>query len=189
MNNDVVAIILGEGTWLPVAMTAALAAVAALYARHHAALPPRQLITAMMNLFAGVTLAIMGGGHLLAVTVRLVQGSLEGSPWLLYPIGIAVVVSSWLVARQTRHLVHAAADRQATIRLNAWLAATLVILGLVNIPLAMPPLLTIAYRVHARRAIGLAIVVTAVVVNAGLLIGGLVFMASGQTFEQFSGSE
>ena len=96
MNNDIVAIVLGEGTWLLVALTAALAAVAALYARHHAALPPRQLITAMMNLFAGVTLAIMGGGHLLAVTIRLVQRSLEGSPWLLYPIGIAIVVPSWL---------------------------------------------------------------------------------------------
>ena len=95
MNNDIV--ILGEGTWLPVAMTAALAAAMALYARHPSALPPRQLITAMMNLFAGVTLAIMGGGHLL--------------------------------------------------------------------------------------------VGTAVVVNAFLLIGGLVFMVSGQTFEQFSGTE
>jgi hypothetical protein len=85
--------------------------------------------------------------------------------------------------------VHAVADRQATIRLNAWLAATLVVLGLVNIPLAIPPLLTIAYRVHARRAFGLAIVATAVVVNGGLLVGGLIFLASGQTFEQFSGTE
>lgn len=189
MTNDIVAIILGEGTWLPVAMTIALAATAALYARYHAALPARQLITAMMNLFAGVMLAIMGAAHLLAVTIRFADGTLEGSPWLLYPIGIAVVVPSWLVARHTRRLVHAVADRQATIRLNAWLAATLVVLGLVNIPLAIPPLLTIAYRVHARRAFGLAIVATAVVVNGGLLVGGLIFLASGQTFEQFSGTE
>lgn len=35
----------------------------------------------------------------------------------------------------------------------------------------------------------LPVAMTAVVVNAFLLIGGLIFMASGQTFEQFSGTE
>jgi hypothetical protein len=52
----------------------------------------------------------------------------------------------------------------------------------------VPALLSVAYRLHGRRWIGIAIVAMAIIVNAGLLIGGLIFMASGQTFEEFSGS-
>jgi hypothetical protein len=37
------------------------------------------------------------------------------------------------------------------------------------------------------RLVGAAIVVVSVIINVGLLIGALVFMASGQTFEQFQG--
>ena len=41
-----------------------------------------------MNLFVGVTLVVMGIGHLLAVTTKLLQGTLNGSPALLYLIGV-----------------------------------------------------------------------------------------------------
>lgn len=188
--DRITALILSEGTWLPIAMTAALAAVAALFVSHrHAAMPPRRLIMAMMNLFAGVTLAIMGAGHLLAVAIRHAQGTLEGSPALLYSIGMWVSVPAWLVTRHTAALLRPDDDRRETIGLNTWLAAALVIAGLVNIPLAIPLLLNIGYRVHARRSAGIAIVATAIAVHAFLLIGGLIFMASGQTFEQFSGTE
>lgn len=143
---------------------------------------------AAMNLFAGVMLATMGLGHLLAVTTKLRLGTLEGSPAVLYPIGIAVSVPAWLMIAHTRAIL-ANATPGRTTGLNAWMAATLIALGLHNLPLAAPALLNIGYRFHSRRAVGMAIVSLAVVFNVALFIGALVFMASGQTFEQFSGIE
>lgn len=181
------AFIVGEGNWLPMAMTAAILACAVLYARTRTLpIPPRAQTMAMMNLFVGVTLTVMGAGHLLAVTTKLLQGTLRGSPLLLYPIGIAIVAPSLLIVRQTRALLRDA-DRGGMVMLNGWLAATLVALGLVNTPLAVPGVLNIAYRLHSRRAVGITILALAVLVNAGLLVGGLLFLASGaQTFEEFS---
>ena len=76
---------------------------------------------------------------------------------------------------------------RTTTGLNAWLAVTLMALGLHNLPLAAPSLLNIGYRLHSRRAIGMAIVSVAVVFNVALFVGALIFMASGQSFEQFRG--
>ena len=182
------AFIVGEGNWLPMAMTAALLACAVVYARTRTLpIPRRSLTMAIMNLFVGVTITVMGAGHLLAVTTKLLQGTLRGSPLVLYPIGIAIIVPSLLIVRQTRVLLRDA-DRGGAVTLNGWLAATLLALGLVNTPLAVPGFLNIAYRLHSRRAAGVAIVVLSVLVNTGLLVGGLVFLASGaQTFEEFSG--
>jgi len=45
------------------------------------------------------------------------------------------------------------------------------------------------YHLHSRRVVGWAIVSMAVVVNLGLFIGSLIFLASGQSFEQFRGIE
>ena len=54
-----------------------------------------------------------------------------------------------------------------------------------NLPLAAPALFNIAYQRHASRTVGWTIVSLAVAVNVGLFIGALIFMASGQSFEQF----
>ena len=70
------------------------------------------------------------------------------------------------------------------MRLQA--VGTLVGLGLVNLPLAVPVLCTIAYNRHRRDWAGWLIVAVAAVACVGLLVGGLIFMASGQTFEEFS---
>lgn len=188
MGERVAALIVNEGTWLPVAMSIGLLAIGGLYVRHGHRVAPRALVTAAMNLFTGVTLAIMGGGHLLAVATKQAQGTLNGPLWLLYPIGIAVLVPAWMVARHTSVLLGPGDDGRRTVRLNTWLAVTLVVLGLVNIPLAIPPVLTIGYRLHTRRAVGVALLALAVLVNGGLFAGGLIFMASGKTFEEFSAS-
>ena len=60
-------------------------------------------------------------------------------------------------------------------------------LGIHNLPLAAPGFLNIAYKVHSGRVMGWAIVGIAIVVNVGLFIGSLIFLASGQSFEQFRG--
>jgi hypothetical protein len=181
------AFIVGEGNWLPLAMGAAfLAAGWAWFALAPQGIPTRRRILAVMNLFTGVMLLVMGFGHLLAVTTKLLQGTLlRGSPLLFYPIGIAIVVPAWFVVRNTRAIL-AADDARSTVRLNAWMAVTLVVLGLVNIPLAIPALCSIGYGLHKRRWTGFAIVAVMTIACVGLFIGGLIFMASGRTFEEFS---
>ena len=115
MAGSLAQLIVNEGTWLPVAMSVALAATAWLFMRHRRASPARLVITAAMNLFVAVTLAVMGAGHLLAVTVKLAQGTLQGSPWLLYPIGIAVSVPSWLLVRHALRVPASSASLAAPV--------------------------------------------------------------------------
>ena len=50
-----------------------------------------------------------------------------------------------------------------------------------------PGLLTLACIVHSRRAVGWVLVGMFVAVNLALLAGSLIFLASGQSFEQFRG--
>ena len=190
MIDQLATAIVSENKWLPAAMAAAVVAVAVLMARQRGSgLPTTRLVMAAMNLFAGVMLATMGVGHVLAVTTKWLLGTLEGSPLVLYPIGIAVLAPSWLVIAHTRAILRSADAGRTTTGLNAWLAVTLMALGLHNLPLAAPALLNIGYRLHSRRAIGMAIVSVAVVFNVALFVGALMFMASGQSFEQFSGIE
>ena len=178
-------LIVGEGNWLPMAMMAALLASTFVFLRA-AASTRRARVMATMNVFVGVMLAVMGLGHLLAVTVKVFDGTLRGSPLLLYPIGIAIVVPAAFIIRHTRHLI-AGDDRGGAVKLHGWLAVTLLVLGLVNIPLALPALLCMAYAHHSRRFTGLAIVSAFALINGGLLIGGVLFLLSGaQTFEEFN---
>ena len=60
-------------------------------------------------------------------------------------------------------------------------------IGPQNWPLAAPSVLNIAYRFQVRPAVRLAIVSVVGVGYLALLAGALVFLASGQTFEQFQG--
>ena len=146
-------------------------------------------MTAAMNLFFGLTIGSMAFGHLLAVTVKLASGTLrEGSLAAFYAIGLALAAPSWwLVLHAWRLPFRTATGDRRTLALNAWLGATLLVLGLNNLPLAAPALLDAGYQLHRRRAVGWAIVGAAVVVQLGLLVASLVFLASGQSFEQFRG--
>jgi hypothetical protein len=132
----------------------------------------------------------MAFGHLLAVTTKLALGTLEGSILIFYGIGGALSLPSWWLIRHTLG-VFATNDEygRATLWLNAWLAITLLALGVHNLPLAAPAFFNIGYQLHSRRVVGWAIVSLAVVVNIGLFIGSLIFLASGQSFEQFRGIE
>jgi len=170
MSERVAAFIVGEGNWLPIAMVTA--AAFAIPSRRHGRL-------AAMNLFVGVTLLVMGLGHLLAVSTKLMQGTLHGSPALLFPMGVAIVVPAALLARHHR------TGRAGTY--NGWMAAVLIALGLINIPLAIPALLNIAYCRHSRPRSGQLILWAWASVVIGLFAGGMIFMLSGATtFEEFS---
>lgn len=188
--TQLTALILDEGKWLTASLALALLAVTILLSRQRrSGLSARRRVAAGMNLFVGVTIGNMAFGHLLAVTTKLVLGTLPGSVVLLYAIGVALAAPSWWLILHTRRLLADDEPRRATLVLNAWLAATLVALGVHNLPLAAPALLNIGYELHSRRVVGWAIVSAAVAVNAGLFVGSLIFLASGQTFEQFRGME
>ena len=186
MSERIAAFIVGEGNWLPLAMGTAFVAVGVLiFAIRNTAVPLRRRILAAMNLFTGVMLLVLGFGHLLAVTTKLLQGTLAGSAALFYAIGIAVVTPAWFIVRNTRTIL-AGANARATVQLNLWMAITLVVLGIVNLPLALPALYNLGYSLHRRRWVGWTIVTVAAITFIGLFIGGLIFMASGQTFEEFN---
>lgn len=131
----------------------------------------------------------MAFGHLLAVTTKLLLGTLEGSRAIFYAIGVALAAPSWSIILHTARLIRGDGEARLTVRLHAWLVATLVVLGLPNLPLTVPSVLTIAYAAIPGRVARWTIVALAVVVNVGLFVGSLIFFASGQTFEQFSGIE
>lgn len=189
MFDALVALIVDEGKWLPASMGLALAAVASLLHRQRQSeVPTRRRILAAMNLFFGVTIGTMAFGHLSAVTAKFASGTLEGSVPVLYAIGIAVALPSWWLACHTRRVLAPGGDHgRATLGLNAWVSLTLLALGLHNLPLAVPGALNVGYHLHARRAVGWAIVGIAVAVHVGLFIGSVIFLASGQSFEQFRG--
>jgi hypothetical protein len=192
MIDRLVALIVDEGKWLTLSMSLAGVGIALLIFRQRAStLPVRQRITAAMNLGAGLTIGSMAFGHLLAVATKLALGTLrEGSLPIFLAIGLGLLIPSWMVTRHTRELLHANDEtRRTTVLLNAWLAITLLALGLHNLPLAAPALFTIAYRVHSGRLMGWAIASLAVAFNVSLFAASLVFLASGQSFEQFFGIE
>jgi hypothetical protein len=191
MIDELVALIVDESKWLPVSMgLALLAVVILLYRNRHSALPARRRVLAAMNLFFGVTIGTMAFGHLLAVTTKLALGALEDSLPKFYAIGIVLAVPSFWIIYHTRRLLTPDDEHgRATLVLNAWLAITLLALGLHNLPLAAPAFFNIGYHLHSRQVVGWAIVGMAVAVNVSLFIGSLIFLASGQSFEQFRGIE
>lgn len=188
--DQLVALIVDEGKWLTLSLGLALLAVALLIARlRSSAIPVRGRIAAAMNLFFGVTIGSMAFGHLLAVTTKLALGTLHGALPTFYAIGIALAVPSWWLIIHTRRVFASDGGQGRALVLNAWLGLTLLALGVHNLPLAAPALFNIGYALHSRRVVGWALVGTAVVVHAGLFVGSLVFLASGQSFEQFRGIE
>jgi hypothetical protein len=188
--EQLAALIVDEGKWLTLSMGVGVVAVTVLLLRQRGSpAPVHRRITAALNLGAGLLIAGMASGHLLAVLTKLALGTLrEGSLIGFFAIGLVLLVPAWLVTRHTRTALESEANSR-TLWLNGWLAATLLALGLHNLPLAAPALFTMAYRLHPGGVMGWAIVSAAVVVNVGLFAASLVFLASGQSFEQFRGIE
>jgi hypothetical protein len=169
-------------------MGLAFLAVGALLYAGRTAVPLQRRILGAMNLFFGVAVGTMAFGHLLAVTTKLVLGTLEGSLTMFYAIGIALAVPSWwLIYHACRIATPAEPDGRRTVALNVWLGMTLLALGLPNVPLAAPAILNVGYQMSRGRRSGWAIVGVAVLLNVGMFVGSLVFFASGQSFEDFSG--
>jgi len=192
MFERILTIILDEGKWLPASMGLAVLAAGLFLWRYRArGFSDPRLVAGAMSLFAGVMIGNMAFGHLLAISIKLLRGDLAGSVPLLYLIGLGLAApSAWLVWRSLDLPLAAHEEGRADKRLvgaNAWLAATLLLMGLHNLPLALPALCNVAHQYHLGRKTGWVIVGVAALLNGGLFVGALIFMASGQSFEQFSG--
>lgn len=189
MTTRLAALVVDESKWLAVSMgLAALVTAALLYRYRRVDTPTRNRVLGAMNLFFGVTLGTMALGHFLAVSTKLATGTLRGSALVLYPIGVAVALPAWWLALRARALLASKeALERGTQLLNAWLGLTLLAFGVLYLPLALPALFNIAYARHTHRAAGRTIVGAAVAFSLALFIGSLIFLASGQSFEQFTG--
>ncbi len=189
MSEGLVELIVDESQWLSISLAVAFLAVIALAARLRGSRGSRDArVLAAMNLFFGVLVGTMAFGHLLAVTTKLAVGTLTGSVALFYLIGIVLAAPSWLLIRHARRTLDGDEGGRATLVLNAWLVVTLLALGPHNLPLAAPGLLNIGYRLSSARRLRWAIVGLAVAIGVGLFVASLVFLASGQSFEQFQGA-
>jgi hypothetical protein len=187
MIERIIDLVLDESKWLSTAMLLSIIAVFVLIKRQRRqGLSHRLRILEALNLFYGCMIGIMSFGHLLAVTVKIFQGTLEGSMWILYALGFVLAIPAWWLAFSVGQFVKEFKRLGARmVALNAWLGICLLALGFHNLPLAAPAALNIAYQFHSRRAVGWAIVTVAIVATLALFIGSLVFLASGQSFEQF----
>lgn len=189
MNELIVALVLDEGKWLSASMLLSIIAVLVLAARQRRqSLSRRFQIIGAMNLFYGYMIGIMSFGHLLAVTVKVFLGTLEGSLWILYPLGLALAIPAWWLAFDARRIASFEERRQGKlVALNLWLGLCLLAFGFHNLPLAGPAALNIAYLFHSRQIVGWTIVSVTIVAMLALFIASVVFLASGQSFEQFRG--
>lgn len=186
MPDRVIALILDESKWFAASLAAALLLLP-LYLRRPAVRqwPPRARVQGALMLLFAATIGAMAFGHLLAVTTKLVLGTLAGPALPLYLLGAALAVPSWwLLGRTWRGRTP---DDARFVTLATWTVVTLLVLGVRTLPLAVPGILGIAYSFHARRAVGWMIAGTALLAYAGLLTGALLFMARGGSFEDFSG--
>lgn len=186
--NPVTTIILDEGKWLPFSIGLALLGVAILLVKHRQLrTTPRQRTLAAMSLYFGGMVGTMAFGHLLAVSIKIGLGLIEGPALSLYAIGLSLAGPAWWLCFHASSRMVSDQHARWTVALNVWLTATLLVLGLHNLPLAAPGLLAIWYQKHSNRSLGWVIVSLFVFASLGLFIASLVFLASGQTFEQFRG--
>lgn len=191
--DRLVELIEDESKWPAVSMGIALLAVIVLLVRHRRSATSRRRVTlAAMSLFFGIMIGTMAFGHSLAVTTKLISGTLEGSVPVFYAIGIALAAPSWWLAVHTRRVLDPNVDHgRRTLALHIWLTLTLVAMGIHNLPIAALGLLNIGYHLHSRRVVGRVIVAIAVIVMVAMFVGSVIFLASGQSFEEFGagGSE
>ena len=189
MSERILQLLMDESKWLSAAMLLAASSTGA-WALHLRGKRgwDRGATLAAMNLFYGVMIGVMGMGHLLAVALAHGRGALAGSPWVLYPLGLVLAVPALALVLGAGRLA-AGEERwsKRTAALDAWLATALVALGVHNLPLAAPAALNLAYQFHRRRVVGWSILTAAIAVDVALFAGSLVFLASGQSFEEFSG--
>jgi len=132
-------VLLSEDLWFPSATAVALIAVSGLIVRYRSrGISRMTMLVCGLNLFYGVLIGIMGFGHLLGITIKMIMGTLSVSTsrWFVYPLGFALFIPAWWLVGSVNEL---SKNRRGVwnraIALNACLGA--VLLPLAG-PLAVP---------------------------------------------------
>lgn len=164
-----------ESLWFPFAIAVAFVAAALSIVRHlRTGAARRATITRALSLFYGCMIGITGSGHLLVVTIKAIDGTLEqGMRWFLYPLGLVLAVPALL-------LVASSSPRRLTV-CNAWLAVAFVALGS-SAPLAVPAVLNLVYLHTTRPWIERTVVALAVLLYSTLLVLAIRFALGGRAF-------
>src|SRR5688572_1954982 len=128
MGQVIVEFLLDDRRWLFTSMLLSTIVVVVSPGRRRVhGLPARLEILWAMNLFYGCMIGTMALGHLTAVTVKTAQGTLEGSLWILYPLGLALAIPAWWLAfRAERYVTREDRFSQRIVALNSWLGVCLV---------------------------------------------------------------
>ncbi len=140
-------------TWFRAAMVIAVVSVIALAVAGSRRWPRRLAIAASLHLSHACVIGIMGLGHLVAVSIEAARGTLEGSPWVLYPLGLALLVPAALIAATVPRLRTAepSARRRLAV-LDGSILLFLLALG-PSAVLGIPAALNLLHLASARRAV------------------------------------
>src|SRR5262245_57061287 len=171
-------LIIDESKWFSFSMLVAAAGVALMWLwPTRANRVGADRATPALNLFFALVVGTMAGGHLMAVTTKMLLGTLSAPAPRLYLIGIALALPSVSLATHVRRILRNPDTHQRrTMVLNGWVVATLVLLGPANLPLAVPGLLNVAYVHSPARRLRTVIASVAILTNAALFLGGLIFL-------------
>jgi hypothetical protein len=172
----VTALVFSGSAWYQLAVVLGLAAV---YPLRRA--PRRALAASALNRFYGVVIAVMATGHLVAGSIACARGSLSASatPWLLYAVGIAMLVPATALAVVARRLQRTdGPPRRTALALNGWLIAVLVA-PLASAPLAAPAIANMVAIASSRRRTQQIAVRAAIALYAAMLLASLLVDESG----------
>ena len=137
-------VLLNEDLWFPTATAIALVAVAAwVFLQRRPNISKTAKIVCVLNMFYGFVIGMMGFGHLLAVTIKTVLGTLPAStnPWFVFPLGFALTIPAWwLVASVGGLRRNEKAAKLKALALNIWLGLVLLVPGW---PLVIPAALNV----------------------------------------------
>ena len=159
-------------TWFRAAMVIAVASVTALAVAGRRG-PRRLAIAASLHLSHACVIGIMGLGHLVAVSIEAARGTLEGSPWVLYPLGLALLVPAALIAATVPRLrtAESSARRRLAV-LDASILLFLLALG-PSAVLGIPAALNLLHLASARRAVERTVLVLSGLFYAAIFAASL----------------
>jgi hypothetical protein len=151
--------------WFICALWIATNAIAGLIARRRDELDRPALEARALSIAFGCVVGILAVGHLTAVTIGALRGTLEnGVRWHHYPLGIALATLGGCVAFT--------GDRRRLVGLYCTITAILTPLG-PSALLAIPAVLAMIHLASTRRAVQFVMVATSLVVYAAFLAAAL----------------
>ena len=144
-------LLLNEDLWFPTATAIALVAVMVLVFKQRRLNISRMIkVMCSLNLFYGLVIGIMGVGHLLAVTIKTVLGTLPPSTngWFVFPLGLALAIPGWWLVTTVGGLTrNEKRTRLKAVALNVWLGIVLLVPAL---PLVLPAALNVLVLTRKR---------------------------------------